>query len=43
LYDPREGTGRFNVDHGRFSYWTERGAQASLTVKRLLKNNAAST
>lgn len=43
LYDPREGTGKLNVDRARYSYWTERGAQASLTVKKILKANAAST
>jgi small subunit ribosomal protein S16 len=43
LYDPREGNGKLNVDRARYSYWTERGALASLTVKKILKANAAST
>jgi small subunit ribosomal protein S16 len=41
LYDPRDGAGKLNVDRDRFSYWTERGAQASLTVKKLLKTPPA--
>jgi small subunit ribosomal protein S16 len=43
LYDPRKGSGELNVDRDRISYWTERGAQASLTVKKLLKANPAAT
>jgi small subunit ribosomal protein S16 len=43
LYDPREGKGRLNLDRTRLSYWTERGAQASLTVKKLLKSMPAAT
>ncbi len=43
LYDPRDGGGKLNVDRARFSFWTERGAQASLTVKKLLKTAPAAT
>jgi small subunit ribosomal protein S16 len=43
LYDPRAGNGTLNLDRTRLSYWTERGAQPSLTVKKLLKVTPAAT
>jgi len=43
LYDPRDGGGKLTVDRERFSYWTERGAQPSLTVTKLLKAQPPST
>jgi small subunit ribosomal protein S16 len=43
LFDPRDAGGKLTVDRDRFSYWTERGAQPSLTVKKLLKTPAPTT
>jgi small subunit ribosomal protein S16 len=43
LFDPREGSGKLDVNKDRYAYWTERGAQPSLTVKRLIKSTPATT
>jgi small subunit ribosomal protein S16 len=40
-YDPRSRPVRFDVDRGRLSFWTERGARPSETVARLLKRHPA--
>jgi small subunit ribosomal protein S16 len=37
LFDPRVGDGKLDINKDRYSFWTQRGAQASLTVKRLFK------
>jgi small subunit ribosomal protein S16 len=38
LFDPRDGGGKLSLDRARLTYWTERGARASLTVTKLLKS-----
>lgn len=43
LYDPRKSSDNLSVNRDRFSYWTERGALPSLTVKRLLKSAPVAT
>lgn len=43
LFDPRVGEGKLDVNKDRYAYWTERGAQASLTVKRLFKTAPVTT
>jgi small subunit ribosomal protein S16 len=43
LFDPRVGAGKLDVSKERYTYWTERGAQPSPTVKRLLKTAPTTT
>jgi len=41
IFDPRAGDGRFELNRERFDYWAGKGAQASATLKRLVKKHAA--
>lgn len=40
-FDPRKTPVRFDLDRTRLSYWTERGAQPSDTLTRLIKRHPA--
>ena len=40
-YNPVAQPAVVQLDHERISHWTKHGAQLSLTVARLLKNNPA--
>lgn len=42
LFDPSTEGGKFTLDRERLSYWTERGAQPSHTLARLIKLQPAS-
>ena len=39
-YNPRTEPSSITLDHGRYSHWVARGAQASETVKKLAKITA---
>ncbi|HEY8549971.1 MAG TPA: 30S ribosomal protein S16 [Vicinamibacterales bacterium] len=40
-YDPRRQPEVFQIDRGRYSYWVERGAQPSDTVRTLVSRHPA--
>ncbi len=38
-YDPLSSPAKVHLEHERIAYWAKAGAQLSLTMARLLKNN----
>ena len=40
-YDPCRNPANVKLDHDRISYWIERGAQPSDTVRSIIKRNPA--